>query len=74
MPMLISWENIPFHGGPRICIGQQFALTQMSYTIYKFFKVFESLEAREDGPLLIKLNLTACFANGCLIGAVPVKG
>jgi cytochrome P450 len=26
------WTYIPFNGGPRICIGQQYALTQMAYT------------------------------------------
>lgn len=24
-----TWNYIPFNKGPRICIGQQFALTQM---------------------------------------------
>ena len=71
---LIRWEYVPFHGGPRICLGQQFALTQMSYTVFKFFQVFKSIESRDDGPLLVKTNITACFANGCLIAAVPVGG
>lgn len=26
-----SWQYIPFNGGPRICVGQQFALTEMQY-------------------------------------------
>lgn len=25
------WTYTPFHGGPRICVGQNFALTEMSY-------------------------------------------
>ncbi|KAM7221052.1 cytochrome P450 [Rhypophila decipiens] len=68
----VGWDYLPFHGGPRICLGQQFALTQMSFTLYKFFKVFKSIEARDaELPLLIKSNLTASFANGCNIVAVP---
>ena len=29
-----SWNYIPFNGGPRICIGQQFALTQMGESCF----------------------------------------
>lgn len=25
------WTYTPFHGGPRICVGQNFALTEMAY-------------------------------------------
>ena len=24
-----TWQYIPFNGGPRICVGQQFALTEI---------------------------------------------
>lgn len=38
------WTYVPFNGGPRICIGQQFALTEMGYTIVRMLQRFERLE------------------------------
>lgn len=35
------WQYIPFNGGPRICIGQQFALTEMGYVLCRLFQRFE---------------------------------
>ncbi|PWW73352.1 cytochrome P450 52A5 [Tuber magnatum] len=42
-----SWQYIPFNGGPRTCIGQQFALTEMSYVLVRMFQRFESVESRQ---------------------------
>lgn len=42
------WTYIPFNGGPRICIGQQFALTQMGYTIIRILQRFGEV-SRYDG-------------------------
>lgn len=42
------WTYIPFNGGPRICIGQQFALTEMTYTIVRLLQRFERIENRMD--------------------------
>ena len=44
-----SWTYIPFNGGPRICIGQQFALTEMGYTLVRLFQRFETVENRMGG-------------------------
>jgi cytochrome P450 len=38
------WTYIPFNGGPRICIGQQFALTEMAYTIVRMLQRYERVE------------------------------
>lgn len=40
---------IPFNGGPRICIGQQFALTEMAYTVIRLLQRFERIESRMQG-------------------------
>lgn len=46
-----AWTYIPFNGGPRICIGQQFALTEMGYTIVRIFQRFERVENMMGGKL-----------------------
>ncbi|KAK7745336.1 hypothetical protein SLS53_002832 [Cytospora paraplurivora] len=44
-----SWQYIPFNGGPRICIGQQFALTEMGYVLTRMFQRFERVESFMGG-------------------------
>ncbi|KAJ5171507.1 Cytochrome P450 E-class CYP52 [Penicillium coprophilum] len=39
-----GWEYIPFNGGPRICIGQQFALTEVGYVIVRLLQRFDKIE------------------------------
>lgn len=38
-------EYIPFNAGPRICIGQQFALAEMSYTLVRLFQHFDRVQS-----------------------------
>ena len=38
------WLYVPFNGGPRICVGQQFALTEMAYVLCRMFQRFESVQ------------------------------
>lgn len=42
------WQYIPFNGGPRICIGQQFALTEMGYVLVRMFQRFERVVSYMD--------------------------
>ncbi|KAJ5787144.1 Cytochrome P450 E-class CYP52 [Penicillium paradoxum] len=39
-----GWEYVPFNGGPRICIGQQFALTEAGYVIVRLLQRFDQIE------------------------------
>lgn len=40
------WSYIPFNGGPRICIGQQFALAEVAYTVVRMLQRFARVESR----------------------------
>lgn len=51
-----SWTYIPFNGGPRICIGQQFALTEMGYTLVRILQRFEGLEVGGSAEREVKLR------------------
>ncbi|KAL1882093.1 hypothetical protein VTK73DRAFT_2502 [Phialemonium thermophilum] len=63
----VGWEYIPFHGGPRICLGQQFALTQMAYTVYRVFRHFKSIKPRDNEPLKLSIGITISFSRGCWV-------
>lgn len=39
-----GWDYIPFNGGPRICLGQQFALTEASFTLLRICQEFSRIE------------------------------
>lgn len=59
-----GWEYLPFNGGPRICIGQQYALTEAAYVTVRLAQQFSTLETRDPGPWEEALTLTLCSRNG----------
>ncbi|KAJ6157474.1 n-alkane-inducible cytochrome P450 [Penicillium chermesinum] len=67
-----GWAYLPFNGGPRICIGQQFALTEAGYTVVRVLQEFEGIESRDERPFTDSLTLTLCSLYGTLVGMKPV--
>lgn len=61
-----GWEFLPFNGGPRICLGQQFALIEASYVIVRLLQRFDTLEGVgvESRPVRHNLTLTDAPADG----------
>lgn len=67
MVAIRRWEYLPFSGGPRTCIGQQFALTQMSYVVTRILQKYEAVEARDERPMAQNMSTTTSLLNGCWV-------
>lgn len=59
-----GWAYLPFNGGPRICPGQQFALTEASYTLVRLVQEFSSVVADDDQPWKEMLGMTTASFHG----------
>ena len=66
----VGWAFLPFNGGPRICLGQQFALTEASYVLVRLAQCCENLQLTEgiEYPPAKLTHLTMCMFDG-----VPIK-
>ncbi|KAH8886862.1 cytochrome P450 [Thozetella sp. PMI_491] len=64
------WEYTPFSGGPRICVGQQFALTQLAFTLFRVFQRFKSIQGRDDGQFRFQVALAATMPS-CMVTMTP---
>ncbi len=65
------WNYIPFNGGPRICIGQQFALTEMAYVLVRLFQRFDRvvsyMQDVDGGSPRLKAEIVGQPADGVRI-------
>ncbi|KAI1358808.1 cytochrome P450 52E2 [Xylaria arbuscula] len=67
----VTFEYLPFNAGPRICIGQQFALTQMALITFRLLQAFKAIERRDDRPPIQKLGINLSMLYGCLVTVTP---
>ena len=59
-----GWEYLPFNGGPRICLGQMFAMTSAGYAVVRLLQRFDDIKTNDWRPLKSHVSLTAHSANG----------
>lgn len=65
----LGWAFVPFNGGPRICLGQQFALTEASYVIVRLLQIFPRIVSYDDEyPARKMSHLTMSHQKGVHIG------
>lgn len=66
------WQYIPFNGGPRICIGQQFALTEMAYVLTRLFQRYERIDnymgAIDGGDPTLRAEIVLQPGDGVKVG------
>lgn len=69
----IGWGYFPFNGGPRTCLGQDFALMAISYTVVRLLQAYPVIllpEGEENEPVGTerqRLTLVLSSADGCRV-------
>ncbi|EGV61726.1 hypothetical protein PSN45_000416 [Yamadazyma tenuis] len=59
---------MPFLSGPRICLGQQFAIAEASYTILRIAQMFPNIKSFEtEYPPRISANATMKLRDGVMV-------
>ncbi|KAL8798622.1 MAG: hypothetical protein Q9182_006516 [Xanthomendoza sp. 2 TL-2023] len=69
-----GWGFLPFNGGPRICLGQQLALTEASYTSVRLMQAFYQVQSRDSEPWQEALTISCASKNGTQVVLIPTDG
>ena len=65
----VPWSYLAFGGGPRVCPGQQLALTEIGYTIVKILQSFPVIENRDPVEQFVEVyRITTGSRNGAKVG------
>ena len=62
-----GWEYLPFNGGPRICVGQQYALLEASYVTVRLLQKFPRIESRDGREWREWMTITLSSGIGCKV-------
>ncbi|KAH8820366.1 cytochrome P450 alkane hydroxylase-like protein [Xylogone sp. PMI_703] len=61
----LGWDFVPFSGGPRICLGQQYALNEAGFVVARFLQRYDKLEyLGPEGRIAKRMGLTVSPKDG----------
>lgn len=63
-----GWTFIPFNGGPRICIGQQFAMVEMAYVVIRLLSEYDSIIDYGNDQVELGITITLAPHPGVKVG------
>jgi cytochrome P450 len=69
----IGYAYFPFHGGPRQCLGEDFVITEISYTIVRLLQAYPTISLPDGEPVepvgseRQLLTLVLSSADGCRV-------
>ncbi|KAF2006585.1 cytochrome P450 52A11 [Amniculicola lignicola CBS 123094] len=69
----VGYGYLPFNGGPRVCLGQEFALLEAGYTVARIVQRFPFISVPEGDPIVEtgrekqKLTLVVACGDGCRV-------
>lgn len=67
----MSWAYNPFGGGPRICLGQQLATTEILHTTYKLAREFKRVESVDTRPFQEDGAIAVTNEHGAQVKLIP---
>jgi cytochrome P450 len=71
----MDWNYTPFSGGPRVCLGQQYALTEAGYVVVRMLQTFDAVEwCGRPGPPRKAFSVTMTPKDGVVVKFRRARG
>ena len=76
-PVDSKWGYLPFNGGPRICLGMDFGVTEAAYTIVRLVQRFPNISLPPHAKVELvgvekqTMTLVVSITEGCVVQLTP---